>query len=57
MDALGCVTVAKEGEGIATKQLGNFDLSVLPTFPEPRLMDILAEAERVAGHVLGVRRH
>ena len=57
VDALGGIAVDEQGEGIIARNLGNLGLRLLPVSPQPGLVDVPAEADSIAGHVLRIRRH
>ena len=57
MDAFRRVAIDQDSVGIAAGDLGDLGQGILPAFPEPGLVMVLAEIDRIAGEILGIRRH
>lgn len=57
VDALGGIAIDEQGERIIARNLGDLGLRLLPVSPQPGLVDVLAKADCVAGHVFRIRRH
>ena len=57
MDAFRGVAVDQDGVGIAAGDGGDLAQGILPTFPQPTLVVVLAKIDGVAGKVLAVGRH
>lgn len=56
MNAFGRIAVAQEDKRIASSELADLGLCVLPTVPEPSLVMVVAESERVSAEDFAIGR-
>ena len=57
VDAFGRVTVDQDSVGIAAGDAGDLGQGILPALPEPGLVVVRSEIDRIAGQIFRVRRH